>query len=62
MYGNRQHSEKIIPAIIKALVTKNKVFIHGKGQTLRHFLHVDDFCEAIGLILRKSNPLKELAR
>lgn len=54
MYGNRQHSEKIIPAIIKALATKNKVFIHGKGQTLRHFLHVDDFCEAIDLILRKS--------
>ncbi len=54
IYGNRQHSEKIIPAIIKALTTRNKVLIHGRGQTLRHFLHVDDFCEAINLISKKS--------
>ena len=54
IYGNRQHSEKIIPAIIKSIITKKKVLIHGRGQTLRHFLHVDDFCEAIDLISRKS--------
>ena len=54
IYGNRQHSEKIVPAIIKALAREKRVLIHGKGQTLRHFLHVDDFCDAINLISKKS--------
>ncbi len=59
LYGNRQFSEKIIPAIIKALVSNKKVSIHGKGQTSRHFLHINDFCNAINIIIAKSK-LREI--
>ena len=37
IYGNRQHSEKIIPAIIKALTIRNKVLIHGKRSNFKAF-------------------------
>ncbi len=59
LYGNRQFSEKIIPAIIKAIVKRSRVLIHGKGQTSRHFLHIEDFCNAINLIINKSK-LREI--
>ena len=54
LYGPRQHSEKIIPAIIRAISKKTKVLLHGKGQTSRNFLHIDDLTEAINLLIKKS--------
>ena len=51
IYGPYQNSEKIIPAIAKAIANNSKINIHGKGLTERNFLYVDDFSNAIKTIL-----------
>lgn len=54
LYGERQYKEKIIPAIINAIAYKKILSIHGKGKTIRRFLHVDDLSTAIETIIKKS--------
>jgi dTDP-glucose 4,6-dehydratase len=50
-YGKRQNSEKLIPhTITQSLLNKN-ICIHGEGKNIRDWLHVDDHCEAIALVL-----------
>lgn len=56
LYGPFQHIEKIIPATINAVNFGKKLSIHGKGLTIRHFLHIDDLCEAIFILLKKFRP------
>lgn len=56
LYGSYQHIEKIIPATINALNFGKKLSIHGKGLTIRHFLHIQDLCEAIFILLKKFKP------
>ena len=53
LYGPFQHIEKIIPATIDAVNYGNKLFIHGKGKTIRHFLHIEDLCRAIYILLNR---------
>ena len=53
LYGPRQNAEKIIPAIIRAINGGKKLSIHGKGETSRFFLHVNDFNSALNLIIKK---------
>ena len=54
LYGERQYVEKIIPAIINAISFNKTLKIHGKGKTIRRFLHVDDLSSAIELLIKKS--------
>ena len=54
LYGERQYIEKIIPAIINSIGFKKILKIHGKGKTIRRFLHVDDLSAAIELLIKKS--------
>ena len=54
LYGAYQHIEKIIPATINAINYGKKLEIHGKGNNIRNFLHVDDFASAIQIITIKS--------
>jgi len=56
LYGSFQHIEKIIPATINAVNFGKKLSIHGKGLTTRHFLHIEDLCEAIFILLKKFKP------
>jgi dTDP-glucose 4,6-dehydratase len=51
VYGPSQYPEKLIPRFIKLLQENKKVTIQGDGTNIRAFLHVDDVCEAIKLIL-----------
>ncbi len=53
LYGPFQHIEKIIPATINAVNFGKRLSIHGKGKTIRHFLHIEDLCEAIHILLNK---------
>lgn len=53
VYGKNQYPEKLIPKFIKLLKEKKPVTIQGDGSNLRAFLHVDDVCCAIELILEK---------
>ena len=51
VYGKNQYPEKLIPRFIKLLTENKPVTIQGNGTNVRAFLHVDDVCSAIKLIL-----------
>ncbi len=52
-YGPYQFPEKLIPLTITNLFEDKLIPIHGDGKQLRRWLHVDDFCEAIDLVMHK---------
>lgn len=52
-YGPYQHPEKMIPRSITNLLTGEKIKVYGKGLNFRDWLHVEDHCRAIELILEK---------
>lgn len=51
-YGPYQFPEKLIPLVIKNALAGKPIPIYGKGDNVRDWLHVQDHCEAIDLILR----------
>jgi len=53
VYGPNQYPEKLIPKFIKQLKNNLQVTIQGNGSAKRSFLHVDDTCKAIELVLLK---------
>lgn len=52
-YGPYQHPEKMIPRSITNLLTDQKIKVYGQGLNFRDWLHVEDHCRAIELILEK---------
>lgn len=50
-YGPYQHPEKMIPRSITNLLTDQKIKVYGQGLNFRDWLHVEDHCRAIELIL-----------
>lgn len=52
-YGPGQYPEKLIPKFCVYIKKEKKMTIHGKGISRRNFIHVQDTCEAIKLILEK---------
>ena len=55
VFGPRQYPEKVIPAFIYNLLNGEKCYIHGKGDTERHFIYIDDVINAILTIYNKGN-------
>jgi dTDP-glucose 4,6-dehydratase len=53
VYGPNQYPEKLIPRFIQLLQNNQKLTIHGKGETVRAFLHVYDTAKAFECILEK---------
>ena len=53
-YGPRQHLEKVIPRFIVNLLTGDPLKVHGDGTAARDYVHVDDNCRAIDMILHAS--------
>jgi dTDP-glucose 4,6-dehydratase len=53
VYGYNQYPEKLIPRFIKLLREDKKLTIHGKGDTRRNFIWVDDVSSATELITEK---------
>jgi UDP-glucose 4,6-dehydratase len=53
VYGPNQYPEKLIPRFIQQLVAGEQVTIQGDGSNVRAFLHVNDVCSALKLILEK---------
>ncbi|MEU8762759.1 dTDP-glucose 4,6-dehydratase [Streptomyces sp. NPDC048659] len=51
-FGPYQHPEKIIPLFATRLLRGEKVTLHGQGQHVRNWLHVEDNCAGIELVLR----------
>lgn len=52
-YGPRQHPEKLIPRFVTRLLDGRQVGLHGDGSAVREWLHVEDHCRAIMLVLDK---------
>lgn len=55
-YGPGQHSEKLIPLIIKNIIAEKPLPVYGRGENIRDWLYVEDHVEAIDLILHKGKP------
>ncbi len=53
-YGPFQYPEKLIPLAISNIIEGKKVPIHGSGEHRRSWIHVDDFCSAIDLIVHRA--------
>ena len=55
-YGPYQHSEKLLPKVIKSALQNNKIPIYGHGQQIRDWLYVEDHCDAIYRVLNEGVP------
>ena len=52
-YGPRQFPEKLIPLVVLNAVDGRPLPIYGDGGNVRDWLHVDDHCAGLLLVLRK---------
>jgi dTDP-glucose 4,6-dehydratase len=52
-YGPYQYPEKVIPLFVTNLMDSLSVPLYGDGLNVRDWLHVDDHCRAIMLVLDK---------
>lgn len=50
-YGPRQHLEKAIPRFITSIILNEKIHLHGDGSAARDYVHVDDTCSALDVIM-----------
>lgn len=55
-YGPRQFPEKLIPLIILNAINQKPLPIYGTGENIRDWLHVEDHCRAIAMVLEKGRP------
>jgi len=46
-YGEYQPLYRVIPKTIISILKKRKMNLHGGGNSLRSFVYIDDFCDAI---------------
>ena len=53
VYGPNQYPEKLIPRFIQQLKNNEKVTIQGDGSALRCFMHVEDFVDAVELVIAR---------
>ncbi|MDX2561489.1 dTDP-glucose 4,6-dehydratase [Streptomyces sp. TX20-6-3] len=52
-YGPYQHPEKLIPLFVTNLLEGRPVPLYGDGRNVREWLHVDDHCRAVQLVLTR---------
>ena len=55
-YGPRQHDEKLIPTVIRAIVQGNKIPVYGTGENIREWIHAEDHAKAILQVLVDDVP------
>ncbi|MEO3753175.1 dTDP-glucose 4,6-dehydratase [Streptomyces sp. B6B3] len=55
-YGPFQHPEKLIPLFVTNLLEGRPVPLYGDGRNVREWLHVDDHCRGIHLVLDRGEP------
>lgn len=52
-YGPYQHDEKLIPTLVRHALHNESLPIYGDGKNVRDWLHVEDHCKAIALVLQE---------
>jgi len=55
-YGPYQFPEKLIPLMILNALGGKKLPVYGKGANIRDWLHVEDHCRALDLVVRRGRP------
>jgi dTDP-glucose 4,6-dehydratase len=55
-YGPYQNPEKLIPRFVSNLLEGRPVPLFGDGSNVREWLHVDDHCRALHLVLTQGRP------
>jgi dTDP-glucose 4,6-dehydratase len=55
-YGPYQFPEKVIPLFVTNLLDGLKVPLYGDGQNVRGWVHVDDHCRGIQLVVEQGQP------
>jgi dTDP-glucose 4,6-dehydratase len=55
-YGPYQYPEKVIPLFATNLLDGKPVPLYGDGKNVRGWIHVDDHCRGIQLVLEKGAP------
>ena len=55
-YGPYQFPEKLIPLFTTNLLDGKKVPLYGDGQNVRGWIHVDDHCRGIQLVVEQGKP------
>jgi len=55
-YGPYQFPEKVIPLFVTNLLDGLKVPLYGDGRNVRGWVHVDDHCRGIQLVLENGQP------
>jgi dTDP-glucose 4,6-dehydratase len=55
-YGPYQYPEKLLPLIILNALEGKLLPVYGDGRQIRDWLHVEDHCEAINLVLKQGLP------
>ncbi|MFG2491764.1 dTDP-glucose 4,6-dehydratase [Streptomyces caniferus] len=55
-YGPYQYPEKVIPLFVTTLLQGGSVPLYGDGLNVRDWLHVDDHCRGIHLVLEEGRP------
>lgn len=53
IYGRRQYTEKFLPTIITRLMKGEKIPLYGEGLQRREWVHVDDICNAVLMLLKE---------
>ena len=59
IYGPYQQSFRIIPKVIISILTNKKIPIHGKGNTLRSFIFMQDVSKALYKIIKDKKNIGE---
>lgn len=55
-YGPYQFPEKLIPLMITRALNDESLPVYGDGLNVRDWLHVEDHCRAIDIVLRNGEP------
>ena len=55
-FGSHQYPEKLIPLFITNLIDGKALPLYGDGLNIRDWLHVDDHCRGIDLVIRQGRP------
>jgi dTDP-glucose 4,6-dehydratase len=55
-YGSHQYPEKLIPLFVTNALDGLELPVYGDGRQVREWLHADDHCAAVDLVLRAGAP------
>lgn len=55
-YGPYQFPEKLIPLMVTHAIRGKELPVYGDGLNVRDWLHVEDHCSAIDLVIHKGKP------